>query len=163
MIETKSYLVVDRIVDVQLMMKSLLRKSKKCDTEERLAKTKAKNCYRDGDVERARIYAEIVVRKRKESQHYQMLNARLSPILTQLKDEFAGRSSSEEFQELRQLLQEVTVLGDQNNFGVSQNEINNFVQNLNNDQSFETSYQAPTTNLVDDLEQRLANLRRNSS
>lgn len=143
-------------------MKSLHRKSKKCDTDERLAKTKAKNCFKDGDVERARIYAETAVRKNKESQHYQLLSARLSPILAQLKDEFAGRSSTQNSEELQQLLQQVTTLGGQDNFDVYPNEINNFIQNLNNDQSFDTSYQPPTSKIIDDLEQRLANLRRRS-
>lgn len=143
-------------------MKSLHRKSKKCDTEERNAKTKAKNAYKSGDVESARIYAETAVRKHKESQHYQMLSARLSPILTQLKDDFAGRSSTHDSNELQQLLQQVTALGEHDNFDVFQNEINGFIQNLDNDQSFEASYQPPTSKIVDDLEQRLANLRRRS-
>lgn len=144
------------------MMKSLQRKSKKCDTEERLAKTKAKNCYKDGDVERTRIYAETAVRKHKESQHYQMLGVRLSPILAQLKDDFADRSSSKNCEEFQQLLKEVNALGKQDNFDVFQNEINNFIQNLNNEQSIETNYQPPTSKIVDDLEQRLANLRQRS-
>lgn len=146
------------------MMKSLHRKSKTCDTEERVARNKAKISYKNGDAESARIFAETAVRKRKESQHYQMLNARLSPILTQLKDDFAGRSSSQkDCKELEQLLQEVTAFGEQtNHFDVSQNEVNSLLQNLNADHSFDTSYQAPTYNRVTDLEQRLANLRRRS-
>lgn len=154
--------IVDRIIDVQLMMKSLYRKSKKCNEEERHAKMKAKNAYKVADVECARIYAETSVRKRKESQHYAMLNSHLSPILAQLKNEFVGRANDQDYKELQQLLDEVTTLGQQDNFNVSQNEINSFVQNLNNDQSPETSCQAPTAILVTDLEQRLANLRRKS-
>lgn len=154
--------IVDRIIDVQLMMKSLHRQSKKCDTEERNAKAKAKTAYRDGDVDRARIYAETAVRKRKESQHYQMLNARLSPILMQLKDDFADRSNPQDCKELTNLLQEVTSMGEQNDFEASQNEINGFIQNLNSDQSFETPFPNPTINRLADLEQRLANLRRKS-
>lgn len=143
-------------------MKSLNRKSKKCDAEERSAKTKAKSSYKNGDVESARIHAETAVRKHKESQHYQMLSARLSPILTQLKDDFADRSSTHDSNELKQLLQQVTALGEHDNFEVFQNEINSFIQNVDNDQSIDTSYQPPTTKIVDDLEQRLANLRRRS-
>lgn len=145
------------------MMKSLHRQSKKCDTEERNAKTKAKNAYKDGDVERARIYAETSVRKRKESQHYQMLNARLSPVLMQLKDDFAGRTNSQDCQELSNILQDVTALGKQSDFEVTQNEINEMLQNLSSEQSFETrTYQVPTSNQLADIEQRLANLRRKS-
>lgn len=155
--------IVDRIIDVQLMIKSLQRKAKTCDTEERVAKNKAKNAYKNGDVDTARILAEIAVRKRKESQHYQMLSARLSPVLMQLKDDFAGRSSGQDCTELQQLLKEVTALGQTDNFDVSQNEINTFIQNLNRDQSFqEPSFQVPTVNHVAELEQRLANLRRRS-
>lgn len=154
--------ILDRIVDVQLMMKSLHRQSKKCDNEERIAKTKAKNCYKDGDIERARIFAEKAIQKRTESQHYQTLNARLSPILSQLKEDFAGRSNAQDCKELYSLLQEVTSLGKQNVFEVSQNEINSFIQNLNSDQSFVTNFQTPPSNQLADLEQRLANLRRRS-
>lgn len=143
-------------------MKSLQRKSKKCDTDERLAKTKAKNCYKDGDVERARIYAETAVRRHKESQHYQMLSARLSPLLAQLKDDFAGRSSTQHSEELQKLLQEVSTVSGHDNFDVYPNEIDHFMLNLNNDQSFDTSYQPPTSKIIDDLEQRLANLRHQS-
>lgn len=142
------------------MMKSLHRKSKKCDTDARLAKTKSKNSYKNGDIDSARIFAETSVRKHKESQHYQMLSARLSPILAQLKDDFAGRSSLQNCQELQQLLQEVITLGDQENFDVFQNEINTLMQDLNNDQSFDATHQPPTSKIIDDLEQRLANLRK---
>lgn len=146
------------------MMKSLHRQSKKCDTEERNAKVKAKNAYKCGDVERARIYAETAVRKRKESQHYQMLNARLSPVLLRLKDDFAGRSNNaQDCKELTNILQQITCLGKQHDFEVSQNEVNELIQNLNaNDESFQTSYQVLCTNQLAELEQRLANLRRKS-
>lgn len=146
------------------MMKSLHRKAKKCDTEERVAKTKAKNCFKCGNPEEARIYAEVAVRKRKESQHYQMLNARLSPVLAQLKDEFAGRTNSEDStcQELNKLLQEVTAMGNRDDFNVSQHDISNFLQNIDNDQAAEIPYQSPAQNHLADLEQRLANLRRKS-
>lgn len=154
--------IVDRIIDVQLMMKSLHHQSKKCSTEELNAKNKAKNAYKSGDVERARIYAETAVQRRKQSQHYQMLNARLSPILMQLKETFADSTKSQDSKELANLLQDVTTLEKQTDFEVSQNEINNLIQNLQNDQSFETSYRIPTHDRLAELEQRLANLRRTS-
>lgn len=144
------------------MMKSLHRRAQKCHTDERVAKHKAKNCYKCGSPEEARIYAETAVRKRKESQHYQMLNARLSPVLAQLKNEFAGHSNTEDCAELSKLLQEVTAMGKQDNFNVSQNDIDNFIENLDNDQFFENSFQSPTQTHLADLEQRLANLRRPS-
>lgn len=152
-------------------MKSLLRQSKKCDTEERLAKTKAKNCCKQGDRQSARIYAETAVLKRRQSQHYQMLNARLSPILAQLKDDFAhgvgGGEHDIKTKELRGLLQEITALSTvENRFQVSQNDINAFIDQLNHDQSMEMSYSTPVTpatiNHLADIEQRLANLRRRS-
>lgn len=146
------------------MMKSLHRQSKKCDTEERNAKVKAKNACKSGDGERARIYAETAVRKRKESQHYQMLNARLSPVLMQLKDDFAGRSNNaQDCKELTNILQQITCMGKQIDFEVSQNEVNELIHNLNtHEQSFETSYQDPCTDQLAEIEQRLANLRRKS-
>lgn len=157
---------VDRIIDVQLMMKSLLRQSKKCDAEERMAKTKAKTCYRQGDIERARIYAETAVLKRKQSQHYQMLNARLSPILSQLKVDFAngGGGGGDKTKELRGLLQEITTLSTaEKNFEVSQNDINTFIEQLKHDQSTDITYATPVANnYLADIEQRLANLRRKS-
>lgn len=153
--------IVDRIVDVQLMMKSLHRQAKKCDTEEKVAKTKTKTCFKSGRPEEARIYAEVAVRNRKQSQHYQMLNASLSPVLAQLKDEFAGRSQ-ECPQELNQLLHEVTAMGKKDDLNVTQNEINQFLQNIDNDQPVEIPYQSPTQNHLADLEQRLASLRRRS-
>lgn len=149
-------------MDVQLLMKSLQRKSKKCNTEEQVSKTKAKNAFKQGDIESTRIHAEKAVLKRQLSQHYQLLSARLSPILQQLKDEFNAGTSSQNVQELQQLLNEVTTIGQQDNFDVSQNDINGFIQNINNDQSYETSFNVPTFNQVADLEQRLANLRRRS-
>lgn len=143
-------------------MKSLQRQAKKCDAEERVAKTKAKNCFKRGDPESARIHAETAIRKRKQSQHYQMLNARLSPVLSQLKDEFAGRSSAQDCQELKKLLQEVTDMGKADHFDVHQNEVNSFIQNCDNEQSFDSAFQSPAPNHLVDLEQRLANLRRKS-
>lgn len=159
---------VDHIVDVQLLMKSLLRQSKKCDAEERMAKTKSKNCYKQGDIERARIYAETAVLKRKQSQHYQMLNARLSPILSQLKEDFAngdgGGGGKDKTKELRDLLQEITTMSTaENNVEVSANDINAFIEQLKYDQPTEITYATPATyNHLADIEQRLANLRRKS-
>lgn len=148
-------------------MKSLLRQSKKCDAEERTAKTKVKNCYKQGDIDRARIYAETAVLKRKQSQHYQLLNARLSPILTQLKDDFTNGDvgGGDKTKELRDLLQEITAMSTaENNFEVSQNDINAFIEQLNRDQSMEVTYPTPAVyNHLADIEQRLANLRRKSS
>lgn len=163
------------------MMKSLLRQSKKCDAEAGTAKTKVKNCFKQGDIERARIYAETAVLKRKQSQHYQMLNARLSPILAQLKDDFTnGRSGSwsssggsgggksvqddDKTKKLCDLLKEITALStSENNFEVSQNDINVFIEQLNRDQSMEITYATPAAyNHLADIEQRLANLRRKS-
>lgn len=145
------------------MMKSLHRKSKKCDTEEQVAKTKAKNAFKNGDIECARIHAEKAVLKRKLSQHYQLLSARLSPVLQQLKEQFNDSSnSSQNVVELQQLLNEITTMGQQEHFDVSNNEINGFIQNLNSDQSYEASFQASTLDQIADVEQRLANLRRKS-
>lgn len=160
-------------------MKSLLRQSKKFDAEERIAKTKAKNCYKSGDIERARIFAETAVLKRTQSQHYQMLNARLSPILAQLKDEFANGGGGGDgsgmhdvkTKELRDLLHEITVLSTaKNTCQVSQNDINAFLEQLNHDESMalpsRMSYGTPVTpaavNHLADIERRLANLRRRS-
>lgn len=150
------------------MMKSLLRQSKKCDADERMAKTKAKNCHKQGDIDRARIYAETAVLKRKQSQHYQMLNARLSPILAQLKNDFSNGDGGggDKTKELRDLLQEITAMSTaENNFEVSQNDINAYVEQLNHvDQSMEITYATPAAyNHLADIEQRLANLRRKSS
>lgn len=154
-------------------MKSLLRQSKKFDTEERTAKTKAKNSYKYGDIQQARIYAEIAVLKRKQSQYYQMLNARLSPILAELKDQFAngggdggGGTNDAKSKELRDLLGEITVLSTADNrFQVSQSDINAFIEQLKNDQTMDMPFSAPVTpavNQLADIEQRLANLRRRS-
>lgn len=147
------------------MIKSLLRQSKKCDAEERTAKTKLRNCYKEGDIDRARIYAETAVLKRKQSQHYQMLNARLSPILSQLKEDFSN-GDRDKTKELRDLMQEITSLSTaENEFGVSENEINAYIEQLNQgDQSTDISYATPAiNNHLADIEQRLANLRRKSS
>lgn len=131
-----------------------------------MAKTKSKNCYKQGDIDRARIYAETAVLKRKQSQHYQMLNARLTPILSQLKEEFSnGSGGRDKTKELRNLLQEISTLGaTENEFQVSQNEINAFIEQINHDeQSMEMTYASPAAaNHVADIEQRLANLRRKS-
>lgn len=142
----------------------MLRQSKKCDAEERIAKTKLKNCYKQGDIERARIFAETAVLKRKQSQHYQILNARLSPILSQLKEDFAnggGGKGDDKTKALSDLLQEITTMSTAEvNFDVSENDI---IEQLRHDQSTEVAYATPATyNQLADIEQRLANLRRKS-
>lgn len=142
----------DRMVEVQLMMNSLHRQSKKCDSEERNAKAKAKSSYQNGDPDQERIFAEIAVRKHKESQHYQMLSARLSPMLLQLKDDFAHHLKYKDSKKYADLLRTITMLSAKNDFAASASEIGGLVENLNSDVSPSAHGQ------MGDIGLRLANL-----
>lgn len=143
------------------------RESKKCDAEEASATIKAKTSYRTGDVEKARIFCETAVRHRKQSQHYQMIIARLSPIVKKLQNEISGRSSSIDLNELEEILKDVNVLGTQKVFSVPPSEVANLYNSLGNSgNSFVATPIRPTepsfSGQLNDLEQRLSNLRRNS-
>lgn len=143
------------------------RASKKCDAEEVSATKKAKTSYRAGDVEKARIFCETAVRHQKHSQHYQMIIAHLSPIVTKLMNELSGRSSSVDLNQLDEILKDVNVLGTQKVFSVPPSEVANLFNNLDNSgNSFVTTPIRPSEPLysgqLNDLEQRLSNLRRNN-
>lgn len=140
------------------------RESKKCDAEEASAIKRAKSIYRAGDVEKARIFCETAVRHRKQSQHYQMIIARLSPIVNEL----ASRSSSIDLKELDEILKDVNVLGTKKVFCVSASEVANLFSNIDNSRnSFVTTpirpSEPPFNDQLNDLEQRLSHLRRNNS
>lgn len=143
------------------------RESKKCDAEEASATIKAKTSYRAGDVEKSRIFCETAVRYRKQSQHYQMIIARLSPVVTQLMNEISGRSSSIDLNELNEILKDVNVLGTQKVFSAPPSEVANLFNNLGNSgNSFIATPIRQTEpsfgGQLNDLEQRLSNLRKNS-
>lgn len=136
------------------------RESKKCDAEEASATIKAKTSYRTGDVEKARIFCETAVRHRKQSQHYHMIIARLSPIVTKLMNELSGRSSSIDLNELDEILKDVSI-------SVPPSEVANLFNNLGNSgnsfvatpiRSSEPSFGGQ----LNDIDQRLSNLRKNN-
>lgn len=154
---------IDRLVELRLLIKSMQRQSKKCDMDEVSAKNNAKICFKRGDIEKARIFVENAVRHRKQSQHYQMIIARLSPTVQQLMDDLTGRTNSINLNELDAILKDVNVLGTRNTFSVSQTDIDNMVNHLNNgDGNRSATYSEPpiVDGQLNDLEQRLANLRR---
>lgn len=134
------------------------RESKKFDAEEASATIKAKTSYRTGDVEKARIFCETAVLHRKQSQHYQMIIARLSPIVTKLMNELSGRSSSIDLNELDEILKDVSI-------SVPPSEVANLFNNLGNSgNSFVATPIQPSEpsfgGQLNDIDQRLSNLRK---
>lgn len=82
-------------MELRLCMKMLKRKAKNADMSERDFQLKAKNYYKVGNIEMAKIHATSAIQCRYVSVHYQKLLAQITPYEFQLKGQFRGELSPE--------------------------------------------------------------------
>lgn len=156
---------------MRLTMKSLDRGVKRCDGESAAARAKVKKCYAQGNHEAARIHAETSIRHRNQSRHYQMLSARLAPLLDQLKRELAGTASAPfDLNEMQSIIECVRRCENDGKLDDSQltqieaspAEVDGVIRQLGDELAIELSHRMPPVDATShsELEQRVRNLRR---
>jgi len=69
-----------QLIDLRLTAKQLQRESKKCEKNERIAKTKIKTCIEKGDMEGAKIYAQNAIRDKHQALAYLKLSSRIEAV-----------------------------------------------------------------------------------
>lgn len=167
-----------------MTIKSLERQAKKCENESAAARIKVKNAYKANNLEVARVHAETSIRHRNQSRHYQMLSARLAPMVDQLKNELSGGVTRFNLNEMQEIVQNINLMEQQSKdnankllttqIELSPNDVDSLMQQLNDEIALEVAHRMPTTGDVSsenaqapptnerqtELEQRLANLRR---
>jgi len=79
----------DVLFQLKFCAKQLDRLSKKADKDEKAEKNKLKKALVDGDVERARIYAENAVRKKNESINYLRMSAKVDATASRVQSAVA--------------------------------------------------------------------------
>lgn len=154
-------------------MKSLDRKIKKCDNDATSARAQVKKCYALGNHEAARIHAETSIRHRNQSRHYQMLNARLAPLVDQLKHELTGSALIPfDLNEMQNIIDSVNRCENDSKLDnlqmtqieISPNDVDSVIQQLSNELALDLSDRLPTIDSSTishlDIEQRIRNLRR---
>lgn len=172
------------LINMRMTIKSLERNAKRCDKDAMAARAKMKKCYKLNNLDAARIHAETSIRLRNQSQYYQMLSARLAPMVDQLKNELSGRVTQFNLNEMQEIVQNINRMEQQNNTNklpttqieLSPHDVDSLMQQLNDEIALEMVQKLPTTIDVSsqqaltplsptnesqsELEQRLANLRR---
>jgi len=79
----------DTLFQLKFCSKQLDRLSKKADKEQTKEQNKVKKALVDGDVERARIYAENAVRKKNESLNYLRMSAKIDATASRVQSAVA--------------------------------------------------------------------------
>lgn len=172
-------LITDRfteyLIDLRMAMKSVDRKSKKSEADALAAREQVKHCYALGNHEAARIHAETSIRHRHQSRHYQMLSARLAPLIDQLKHQLcaglAGTASTAfDLGEIEKVIECANRNDKSGKFDGLQttsheilpHEIDGVIQQLDDELALELSDRLPSIDATNhnEVEERLLNLRR---
>lgn len=88
----------DTLFQLKFCSKQLDRLSKKADKEQSKEQTKVKKALVDGDVERARIYAENAVRKKNESLNYLRMSAKIDATASRVQSAVAMKGVAKNMQ-----------------------------------------------------------------
>ncbi|CAN1217967.1 ESCRT-related protein CHMP1A [Linum perenne] len=76
--------LMNQIMELKFMAKTLQRQARKCEKEEKADKLKVKKAIEKGNMDGARIYAENAIRKRTEQMNYLRLSSRLDAVVARL-------------------------------------------------------------------------------
>ncbi|CAN1807629.1 ESCRT-related protein CHMP1A [Linum perenne] len=76
--------LMNQIMELKFMAKTLQRQARKCEKEEKADKLKVKKAIEKGNMDGARIYAENAIRKRTEQMNYLRLYSRLDAVVARL-------------------------------------------------------------------------------
>jgi charged multivesicular body protein 1 len=74
----------DDLITFRLTSKQLSRSAKKCDKNMESQKLKMKQAIKDGDMQRARIYAQNVIREKNQSLNFLRLSSRIDAVSSRL-------------------------------------------------------------------------------
>lgn len=138
-------------------MKSLQRQANRCDRESNDAYKKAKRAYATNNFDAARVHAETTLRHRNQSRYYQMLSARLTPMVDQLKSELSGGPSMllnlNEMQEIVQNINRIEQHQQQQQdnatkllttqIELSSNDVDSLMQQLNDEIALDVAQRLP--------------------
>lgn len=161
--------LTDHLVELRLTMKKLTAKAKRCDCEEAAARDRVKKSYKANNIEAARIHAEKAVRCRNESRHFQVLSARIAPLVDQLQRELSAgvQMTNFDLNSIEELLKTTNSSADKDLNGqletnVSSTDVDTLMQQLNDEVAVELNNRLPSIEATNqfDLEQRLSKLRR---
>ena len=72
--------LTDQLFQLKFCSKQLARLSKKGEKEQKAEEAKVRKALQQGDIERARIYAENAVRKKNESLNYLRMSAKVDAV-----------------------------------------------------------------------------------
>ncbi|KAK6153605.1 hypothetical protein DH2020_013244 [Rehmannia glutinosa] len=81
----KTEKLLEQIVELTVTARTLQRQARKCVKDEKSQKLKVKKAIEKGNMDGARIYAEISIRKRKEQLSYLRLASQLDAVVSRLK------------------------------------------------------------------------------
>ncbi|CAN1280352.1 ESCRT-related protein CHMP1A [Linum perenne] len=76
--------LMNQIMELKFMAKTLQRQARKCEKEEKADKLKVKKVIEKGNMDGARIYTENAIRKRTEQMNYLRLYSRLDAVVARL-------------------------------------------------------------------------------
>ncbi len=74
----------DDLITFRLTSKQLARSAKKCDKNMEQQKAKMKQAIKDGDMARARIYGQNVIREKNQSLNFLRLSSRIDAVSSRL-------------------------------------------------------------------------------
>ncbi|KAI3463281.1 hypothetical protein Pfo_019944 [Paulownia fortunei] len=77
--------LLQQVVELTVTSRSLQRQARKCVKEEKSEKLNVKKAIQKGNMDGARIYAEISIRKRNEQMSYLRLSSQLDAVIARLK------------------------------------------------------------------------------
>lgn len=143
------------LINLRMTIKSLERQAKKCENEAAAARNKLKKAYIANNLDAARVYAETSIRHRNQSRYYQMLSARLAPMVDQLKNELSGGVTAFNLNEMQEIVQNINAMEQQSKdnankllttqIELSPNDIDSLMQQLNDEIALEVAHRMPTS------------------
>lgn len=120
------------------------------------ARTKVKNAFRANNSDAARIHAETSIRHRNQSRYYQMLSARLAPMVDQLKNELSGGVTRFNLNEMQEIVQNINCMEQQGGtdnanklrttqIELSPHDVDSLMQQLTDEIALEVAHRLPTS------------------
>lgn len=155
------------LINLRMTIKSLERQAKKCEKDAAAARIKVKNAYKANNLDVARVHAETSIQHTNQSRYYQMLSARLTPMVDQLKNELFGCGGGGDgdgngdgvngfnLNEMQEIVQNINRIEQQNKenanklpttqIELSPNDVDSLMQQLNDEMALEIAQRMPTT------------------